>query len=64
MYRTAPSIVRQEWCGRQRVAAGINYYPIKNIAIKAEYSVGLLKSPFNNEPALSLGIAYSGIFKR
>jgi len=64
MFRTPASVVRQKWCGRQRFAAGVDYYPIKNIVIKAEYSVGLLRSPFNNEPALSLGIAYSGLFKR
>ncbi|MCM1150420.1 MAG: hypothetical protein NC209_04950 [Alistipes sp.] len=64
MHGTETSVVRQMWCGRQRIAAGINYYPIKNIVIKAEYSVGLLRAPFNDEPALSLGIAYSGIFRR
>lgn len=63
MYKTAGSVVRQNWCGRQRFAAGINYYPIKNIVIKAEYAMGLLKSPFNNEPSFSLGIAYSGMFR-
>lgn len=77
MYKTAKSVLKQNWCGRQRIAAGINYYPIKNIVIKAEYSIGLLstyeyettggeiqKGNFNNEPAFSIGIAYSGLFKR
>lgn len=50
------------WCGRQRVAVGVNYYPIKQIVIKSEYAVGLLGKPYNNEPGLSFSIAYSGFF--
>lgn len=64
MFKTAGSIGSLGWCGRSRVAAGINYYPIKNIVVKAEYAVGLLESRYNNEPVLSLGIAYSGLFKK
>lgn len=51
-----------KWCGRQRVAAGINYYPIPQIVVKGEYSIGILDKKYNNEPAISLGIAYSGWF--
>lgn len=50
------------WCGRQRVAAGINYYPLPQIVVKGEYAVGILDSRYNNEPSVSLGIAYSGWF--
>ena len=51
------------WCGRQRIAAGVNYYPLRQIVVKAEYSLGLLEKRYNNEPAISLGVAYSGMFK-
>ena len=51
-----------DYCGRARIAAGINYFPIKDIVLKGEYSIGLLKEPFNNEPSVSLGVAYSGFF--
>lgn len=51
-----------DWCGRQRVAAGINYFPIKDIVVKGEYSIGLLGKKYNNEPSISIGIAYSGFF--
>lgn len=54
--------VPYEWCGRQRVAVGLNYFPIKDIVVKGEYSIGLLKSPYYNEPSVSLGVAYSGFF--
>ena len=49
-------------CGRQRVAAGINYYPLPQIVVKGEYAVGILDSRYYNEPSVSLGIAYSGWF--
>ncbi len=62
MYKTEGSIIDYEYCGRHRVAVGVNYYPIKDIVIKGEYSIGLLKSTYNNEPALSFGVAYAGLF--
>lgn len=64
MYRTEKGITDYDWCGRHRVAAGINYYPLRDIVIKGEYSVGLLKKNYNNEPAISLGVAYAGFFSR
>ncbi|GHT72866.1 hypothetical protein AGMMS50262_02840 [Bacteroidia bacterium] len=64
MYKTAKDIQHEEWCGRQRVVGGINYYPLSDVVIKAEYSAGLLKSPFNNENSVSVGIAYAGFFTK
>lgn len=61
------------WCGRHRVSAGINYYPLKQIAIKAEFAYGILNKAtdsagnlvklYNDEPMIALGIVYSGFFK-
>ena len=45
-----------------RLAFGLNYHPLPQIAIKADYSTRLLKTPYNNEPSLNLGIAYEGFF--
>ncbi len=64
MLKTANGVTDYEWCGRQRIAAGVNYYPMKDIVIKGEYSVGLLKSKYNNEPSISLGVAYAGFFTK
>ncbi|MCM1034893.1 MAG: hypothetical protein NC038_00085 [Paludibacter sp.] len=60
------------WCGRQRFAAGFNYYPLPEIIVKGEFSYGILNKvsdgagtfskKYNDEPAISLGIAYCGIF--
>ncbi|MDE7387942.1 MAG: hypothetical protein K2M97_01675, partial [Muribaculaceae bacterium] len=64
MLRTAGGVLRYDWCGRNRVAAGVNYYPIPQIVVKGEYSIGLMRSPYNNEPAVSIGVAYAGFFTR
>ena len=52
------------WTNKHRIAAGINYFPIPEIAIKAEYSHRFLPAPYNPEPSVSLGIVWSGFFKR
>lgn len=62
MFKATERVGRIGYCGRQRFAVGLNYFPVKGLVIKAEYSMGILKSPYNNEPAVSLGIAYSGFF--
>ena len=46
----------------KRMAIGINYYPVKQIVVKAEYSHRFLKSQYNNEPAINIGVAYEGWF--
>ena len=61
------------WCGRHRIAAGINYYPIPQVAVKAEFSYGILKQGtradgtrgklYNDEPQLSIGIVYAGFYQ-
>ena len=47
----------------KRWAAGINYHPVKQIVVKAEYSRRLLKSLYNDEPSVNIGVAYEGFFK-
>lgn len=64
MYKTANGVLNYQWTGRQRMAAGVNYYPMKEIVLKGEYSIGLMKSPYNNEPAISFGVAYAGFFTK
>lgn len=49
---------------KKRFAVGLNYYPVPQIVVKAEYSKRLLKSQYNNEPSVSLGIAYQGFFTK
>ncbi|MBQ2229116.1 MAG: hypothetical protein II424_01755 [Bacteroidales bacterium] len=53
-----------EWAERQVVSAGVNYYPLPEIAIKAEGGIRLLSSQYNNEPYFALGITWAGFFKK
>ena len=46
----------------KRMAFGLNYHPMPQIVIKAEYSKRLLKSLYNDEPSVNIGIAYEGFF--
>ena len=62
MYKTVKNMTDEKMWSRQKVTAGINYYPIPQIAIKGEYSYRILSSQYNNEPTISLGICYSGLF--
>ena len=64
MYKTQGDIRAKDWCRKEIISAGINYYPIKGLVVKAEYSMRRFKSPYNNEPTVSLGIGYSGFFTR
>lgn len=50
------------WCGRHKISAGVNWMPIKQIIVKGEYTYGILEKSYNNEPSLSIGVAYSGWF--
>ena len=62
MYKTVKNTTDEKMWSRQKVTAGVNYYPIPQIAIKGEYSYRILSSQYNNEPSVSLGICYSGLF--
>lgn len=50
------------WTNKRVWAFGVNYYPVPQIAIKAEYNLRDLQSPYNDEPALNIGVAYEGFF--
>jgi hypothetical protein len=63
MYHTEGSVLAKAWCEKTVVSAGLNYFPVKEIVIKAEYSFRKFKAPYNNEPAVSVGIGYSGFFR-
>lgn len=51
------------WCKRNKISAGINWMPIPQIVVKADYTIGILDHRYKNEPAINLGIAYVGWFK-
>lgn len=51
-----------QWTGKKILAGGINYHPMPQICIKAEYNHRMLKSQYNNEPAINIGVTYQGFF--
>lgn len=66
-----------QYTKKYRCAVGLNYVPVKQVTIKAEYSYRffekpgnngltpdspLYKHPYNNEPSISLGVTYAGRF--
>ncbi|MDR3268704.1 MAG: hypothetical protein LBT83_06520, partial [Tannerella sp.] len=62
MYKTVSSITPKRWCEKRILSAGLNYFPMNGLVIKAEYMMRQMKAPFNNEPTVSVGIGYSGFF--
>ena len=52
------------WTDRQRFAVGLNYYPMKELVVKAEYSRRMFHAGYNPEPSISIGIAYAAYFRR
>lgn len=50
------------WTKKKIFAGGVNYYPIPQVCVKAEYNYRKFDSKYNDEPALNIGVAYQGIF--
>lgn len=63
-YKAPEGLTDYKWSDRKRIAAGLNFMPVKGVVLKAEYSHRFLASQYNSEPSVNVGIAYSGFFKR
>ena len=63
-YVPAEGLTDIGWCSRQVVSGGVNYYPLPQVALKAEGGVRLLGEQYNNEPYFALGITWTGFFNR
>lgn len=61
-YASKSNNTSYDYTNVKRMAWGINYFPIKQIAIKAEYSHRFLDKKYNNEPSINIGVAYEGWF--
>ncbi len=62
MYDTSNGIKAKGWSEKKVISGGLNFFPMDEIVVKAEYSLRQFKEPYNNEPTLSLGVAYCGFF--
>ena len=63
-YASATKGTNYDYTAVKRMAVGVNYYPVPQIAIKAEFSERFLKELYNNEPAINFGVAYEGFFTK
>lgn len=61
-YASKTNGVSYDYTEVKRMAVGFNYHPIRQIVIKGEYSKRFLKSLYNDEPSVSIGVAYEGFF--
>jgi len=61
-YASATRGTDYDYTAVRRIAVGLNYHPLKQVVVKAEYSKRFLKSQYNDEPAVNIGIAYEGWF--
>ena len=58
-YINSPTVT---WTKKTIFAGGVNYYPLPQVCVKAEYSYRKFDSKYNNEPAINIGVAYQGQF--
>jgi len=63
-YIPAKDMQDYKWAAKKRVVAGLNYSPVKGVILKAEYGYRFLASQYNNEPSISIGVTYAGMFNR
>lgn len=49
---------------RKVVTAGINYQPLPQIAVKAQYSHRFLRKGLNDEPSVAVGVVWQGFFTK
>lgn len=61
-YDSSVNNATAKWTKKQIAAAGVNYYPLPQICVKAEYNHRFLRSQYNDEPSLNIGVAYEGLF--
>jgi hypothetical protein len=64
MYKTHKDIQQEPWCERRMIVAGLNYFPMRELVLKAEFSAGLMQGNYKNENAINIGVAYAGLFTK
>lgn len=61
-YVPAEGFADIERTGRTVYTLGLNYYPLPEIALKAEWGLRQLKSQYNPEPWVAVGVTWCGMF--
>lgn len=67
-YIKEASQTEANYTAKNRFAVGVNYCPLPQVVVKAEYSKRWFNktlsdgTPYNDEPSISIGVAYQGFF--
>jgi hypothetical protein len=61
-YASATKGVAYDYTAVRRMAIGLNYHPLRQVVLNAEFSKRFLKALYNDEPSVSIGVAYEGFF--
>lgn len=62
MFRTEKGIIDNPRFEKKIWGVGLNYFPMKQIVVKAEYNSRNFASPINTENSILVGFAFSGWF--
>lgn len=52
----------KRWTMKNVWSFGLNYHPLPQVAVKADYSLRALSGLYNDEPSLNIGVVYEGFF--
>jgi hypothetical protein len=61
-YASSSKGINYNYTAVKRMAVGVNYFPLPEVVVKAEFSKRFLKSAYNDEPAVNISVAYEGFF--
>ncbi|MFI3295433.1 MAG: hypothetical protein R3Y19_05380, partial [Rikenellaceae bacterium] len=65
MFDTESGVPDYAYWERRCYSAGINYSPMRELVFKAEYQYrDLVDSQYNDEPTISIGLMWTGFFKK
>lgn len=62
MHNTMETILDDAKYKRQVYTIGLNYFPMSEIVLKAEYGMRVFDDPYNQENTFSMGVMFSGFF--
>lgn len=62
MQNTVDGMLADARYKRNLYTAGLNYFPVPQVAVKAEYNMRAFDEPYTRENTFSVGIVFSGMF--
>ncbi len=62
MHKVEEGVSTNGYYSRDCISGGVNYSPVPQITIKAEYQSRIFSSSYNTENTLAIGFTYTGLF--